>query len=158
MGQKARRKRRPEMSVGQAQIHKVTQEVWSTVLGMRIQPTEFGSPQAERFVIGKVNISGAWQGAVTLGCSAELARRVAGAMFALGPAAASVGEVRDAVGELTNMVGGNIKTLLKGDCRLSLPAVVGEVDYAARADAPAVLHEVWFACEGGFVLVSVLRT
>jgi CheY-specific phosphatase CheX len=147
------------MSVGATQIHKVTQQVWSTVLGMRIEPVPKGGAMTERFVSGKVRISGAWEGAVTVFCSAKLARAAASAMFALGPAEASSEEVSDAVGELANMVGGNIKTLIKGDCRLSLPAVVQGVDYLALAGAaPEALHELWFACEGGVVLISVMRT
>ena len=31
--------------------------------------------------------------------------------------------MRDAVGELANMVGGNIKALMPGSCQLSLPTV-----------------------------------
>lgn len=148
------------MSVGQAQIHKVTQQVWSTVLGMKIEPAPTGGALTERFVSGKVRISGAWEGAVTVWCSTKLARAAASAMFMLAPAEASPEEVSDAVGELANMVGGNIKTLIKGDCKLSLPAVVQGVDYVAPAEeAPpdASLQELWFACEGGVVLISVLR-
>lgn len=143
------------MSVGVSQIHQVTQTVWSTVLGLKIQPTKLTPPEAERFVIGKVNISGAWQGAVTVGCSAALARLVAGSMFSTPPADASIEEVRDAVGELTNMVGGNIKSLMKGDCRLSVPAVVDGVGYGQQEGPPAI-HALWFACEGGVVLVCLI--
>jgi CheY-specific phosphatase CheX len=144
------------MSVGAVQIHQVTQTVWSTVLGLKIQPTKVAPPEAERFVIGKVSISGAWRGAVTVGCSAELARSVAASMFALLPGAASLEEIRDAVGELTNMVGGNIKSLMKGDCRLSVPAVVEGVTYGQEPVGPTSSHAIWFVCEGGVVRVCLI--
>ena len=140
-----------------AKLHEITKNVWSMVLGFRIQPVKFdaGKAGAQEFVLGKVTISGTWQGAVTLGCSTNLARRAAAAMFGKAPAEADAGEIRDALGELTNMVGGNYKTLLKGDCKLSVPNVMDTVPFGNVNPAPPE-HE-WFECEGGMVLVNVLK-
>ena len=138
-------------------LHEITKNVWSMVLGFRIQPVAFdqGKAAAQDFVLGKVMISGTWQGAVTLGCSSELARRAAAAMFGKTPAEADAGEIRDALGELTNMVGGNYKTLLKGDCKLSVPNVMDTVPFGAVNPAPP--EHQWFECEGGMVLVNVAQ-
>ncbi len=138
-----------------AKLQEITKNVWSMVLGFRIQPVTFdaGRAEAQEFVLGKVTISGTWQGAVTLGCSTALARRAAATMFGKRPADADAGEIRDALGELTNMVGGNYKTLLKGDCKLSVPNVMDTVPFVAVNPAPPE-HE-WFECEGGMVLVNV---
>jgi CheY-specific phosphatase CheX len=127
------------------------------VLGFRIQPVKFdaGKAGSQEFVLGKVTITGTWQGAVTLGCSTGLARKAAAAMFGKLPADADAGEIRDALGELTNMVGGNYKTLLKGDCKLSVPNVMDTVPFGNVNPAPPE-HE-WFECEGGMVLVNVLK-
>ena len=58
------------------------------VLGFRILPVARDPRRGEEqdFVLGKVSISGAWHGAVTLGCSTGLARRAAAAMFGKLPA------------------------------------------------------------------------
>jgi len=138
-------------------LHEITKNVWSMVTGLRIMPIAFdrGRASAQEFVLGQVTISGTWQGAVTLGCSAELARRAAAAMFGKAPAEADAGEIRDALGELTNMVGGNYKTLLKGDCKLSVPNVMDTVPLVAVKPAPP--EHQWFDCEGGMVLVHVVK-
>jgi chemotaxis protein CheX len=143
--------------VAPAKINEITEKVWSMVLGFRILPVKCdpGRAQAQDFVLGKVSISGSWQGAVTLGCSSGLARRAAAAMFGKLPADADAGEIRDALGELTNMVGGNFKTLLKGECKLSVPNVVDTVPYGQVDPAPT-LHQ-WFECEGGVVLLHIFK-
>jgi chemotaxis protein CheX len=143
--------------VAPAKLNEITAKVWSMVLGFRILPVQCdpGRAQDHDFVLGKISISGSWVGAVTLGCSSALARRAAAAMFGKLPADADAGEIRDALGELTNMVGGNFKTLLRGDCRLSVPNVVDTVPYGQVDPAPA-LHQ-WFECEGGVVLLHVKK-
>ena len=64
-------------------------------------------------------------------------------------------EIEDAFGELTNMVGGNFKTLLEGDCRLSVPSVMGTVPYGEVVPPPG--EHLWFECTGGVVILSVLE-
>jgi hypothetical protein len=76
-------------------------------------------------------------------------------MFGKEPPEADQGEIRDALGELTNMVGGNFKTLLKGDCKLSVPSVTDAVALAQVDPAPE--GHLWFDYEGGVVLVNVVK-
>lgn len=66
-------------------------------------------------------VSGAWRGTVSVQLSAEAAQRAAALM--VGVAAATTVEVADAVGELANMVGGNVKSLMPDPSSLSLPVV-----------------------------------
>jgi len=137
---------------GNSKLNEITEKVWSMVLGFRLEPMPFDVKRAESepLVLGQVVISGAWRGAVTLGCSAGLARLAAAAMFGKLATEADQTEIRDALGELTNMVGGNFKTLLEGDCRLSMPDVKDAVCF--QDVLPAEHH--WFDCEGGVVLVN----
>jgi len=53
------------------------------------------------------------------------------------------------------MVGGNFKTLLEGDCRLSVPNVMGTVPYGEVVPPP--IDHLWFECAGGVVILSVLE-
>jgi chemotaxis protein CheX len=138
-----------------AKLPEITEKVWSMLLGLRIRPVGFDLERAESqvFVLGKVTISGAWQGSVTLGCTAALARRAAAAMLGKLPAETEAEEIRDALGELTNVVGGNFKTLLRGDCRLSVPDVVDTVPF----EQVECGEHLWFESEGGVVLVNAAR-
>jgi chemotaxis protein CheX len=138
-----------------AKLPEITEKVWSMLLGLRIRPVAFDIERAESqvFVLGRVTISGAWQGSVMLGCTAALARRAAAAMFGKLPAEAEAEEIRDALGELTNVVGGNFKTLLRGDCRLSVPDVMDTVPF----EQVECREHLWFESEGGVVLVNAVR-
>ena len=146
------------MNIGAApaKLNEITDKVWQMVLGFRLKPVATGPsrPEDQDFVLACVTISGTWQGVLTLGCSTTVARRAAATMFGILPQDAAPEEIRDALGELTNMVGGNFKTLLKDDCRLSLPSTVDVIPHGQVDPAP-VKHQ-WFECEGGLVLLHVL--
>jgi chemotaxis protein CheX len=140
--------------VASAKLNEIAENVWAMVLGLELLPAKCDPARTDAFVLGRVTISGTWQGAVTLGCSPLLARRAAATMFGKSPGDAHPDEIRDALGELTNMVGGNFKTLLKGECRLSVPKVIDTVPYAEVVPAPG--EHLWFECEGGVVILNVL--
>jgi chemotaxis protein CheX len=82
-----------------------------------------GGLESER-VTGCVHLSGAYTGSIMLECSGPAARDAAAALFSMQPADVTPEEVVDAIGELANMVGGNVKSMLPGPSALSLPAVV----------------------------------
>ena len=61
-----------------------------------------------------------------------VAERLACVMFQVDEA--SPEEVRDLLGEMANLVGGNIKGMLPGPSRLSLPVVAPPVDHSALGE------------------------
>ena len=67
-------------------------------------------------------------------------------MFGLGSEAADPEAVRNALGELTNMLGGNLKALLPGPSHLGLPTVVSGQDYAVSVPASRPVLQVNFRC------------
>jgi chemotaxis protein CheX len=113
--------------VDEQALRDFSENIWSTMLGLSLD----GAPasEAEGYITGCVQITGDWQGAVTVELAEPLARRVAAALFAMEPAEVGESEVGDAVGELANMLGGNVKALMEGSCHLSLPAVVQGREY-----------------------------
>lgn len=70
-----------------------------------------------------VQITGTWMGLVTINCPEPLAHKIAEIMFQMAPGTAGQEELQDALGEITNMIGGNIKALMPPPCNLSLPIV-----------------------------------
>ncbi|MCU1492412.1 MAG: uncharacterized protein JWO62_176 [Acidimicrobiaceae bacterium] len=72
---------------------------------------------------GRVDVEGAWRGSVELSCSLAVARRVASVMFAVPDSALTASDIDDAMGELVNVVGGSIKSILPPPTSLSLPMV-----------------------------------
>jgi CheY-specific phosphatase CheX len=146
------------MNVQDQDIREITSAVWSTML----QTNTDGRIEGQKprlpgtIMTGCVQISGAWEGAVLIQVPMTVARAAAATMFDTNPSEPSADEVRDALGELANVVGGNIKALLPGPTQLSLPVVVeGEKGAISIRDAE-VVRAVWFAAYGEEFLVTLL--
>lgn len=115
-----------------------------------------GLPTAEPTMSSWVLITGAWEGAVVLRCTRSWAARVAGAMFdATDPSAE---DTADALGEIVNMVGGNVKALLPGPSRLSLPMVAEGAGGPVGGRGRGVVGRLAVESQGEPLVVSVLRT
>jgi chemotaxis protein CheX len=140
------------------QVVAVAEEVWSSLLGEPlvplVVPVQGGSPEDGARTAGQVLITGAWSGGVVLAGSTGLARAVASAMFELPEEELTAEEVRDAFGELTNMIGGGIKSLVPGPSTLSLPAVADDAG-ALGAAGREVLGAVRLAGRSGALEVAV---
>lgn len=132
-----------QSAIEPALIFDFAQTVWSTVLGADLTDTATGmAPGKESTLTGRVRISGAWEGTVAIECSPKFAAWAAARMF--DATQTSTEEVHDALGELTNMVGGNLKALLPGPSRLSVPEV-GDSDGAGDG---AMVRVVRLDCDG----------
>ena len=126
------------------------------MLGLDVQPIATpAAPGLGSTLVGTVRITGAWEGEVRLRCSSDLAHRVAGIMFAIDPASTTVAQAEDALGELANMTGGNLKALLPEPCQLSTPAVAAAGDPTLAAGR--LLSAVSFECQGEPLQVMLLR-
>lgn len=139
------------------EIRQVAEMVWDSVLGAPLVRSPEIPPPPERVVSGCVHFTGAWEGAVTIECSAEFARSAAATMFGVDVGTASPSDMQDAMGELTNMTGGNVKALLPEGCRLSLPTVIEGTEYSTRVPGSELLTTVAFKCQGSPVVVRLLK-
>jgi chemotaxis protein CheX len=139
------------------EISQVANIVWESVLGMSLVRRADLPPAPERAVAGCVQFSGAWEGAVTIETSADFARQAAATMFGVNPEAASVADTQDAIGELTNMTGGNVKSLLPEPCHLSLPTVVEGTDLSTRLLGCEPITSVAFDCHGSQLVVRLVK-
>ena len=69
----------------------------------------------------------------------------------------SFDEVRDALGELTNMLAGNLKALLPEPSAISLPAVALGSDYEFGVMGTKVVASVPFRCKGHPLVVLLVQ-
>jgi chemotaxis protein CheX len=74
----------------------------------------------------------------------------------LEPPAALDDVVRDMLGELANMIGGNLKSVLAPGIRLSMPSVVEGSDYSLRVCGAQVRERLAFQCAEGPFWVTIL--
>jgi len=108
------------MTIENRDIESIVSSVWEAVLERPLWPTnEDGKYQRA----GNVDIVGLWSGSVMLEVDRESLRRAAAAMFDADLESVTEFQMNDALAELTNMVGGNVKCLIDQPTRLSLPSV-----------------------------------
>jgi len=142
----------PPAPITEEHVAEVAGAVWDSFLGLPLQRA--ATPEPPRGgMSGIVTIGGAWRGAVVLQCSAEHAVEAAEAMFAAEPGSLSAAEVADALGELTNMVGGNLKNLLPEPSSLSIPSVSAGGD--AQVFVPAARPVLEVPLQSGASVVRV---
>ena len=148
-----------EQLVSEDQVAEITKDVWGSFLAIDLEAVgHVEEPLGGETVTGCVHISGEWGGSVMLEATAAHAQRAAEAMFAADPGSLSPDEVSDALGELTNMVGGNIKGLLPAPSALSLPSVAGGESYTLRVPGAVLLVRVLLVGPAGPVRISLWRS
>jgi chemotaxis protein CheX len=100
----------------------ITRTVWKCMFGLEVSPTPVSAADAgDALCRSTVTLDGAWSGALDISCPAELARSVAAIFHGLPRADVAEADLLDALGEIANMTGGNLKAVLPGPCHLSTP-------------------------------------
>ncbi len=135
----------------------LTREVCGTVLDMSLEPIHVDAAPLITEVMASVHVTGDWQGAVVLLCSHAFAEQATEAMFAAEPGTTTQRDLDDAIGELANMIGGNIKNRLSVPCKLSLPTVVSGTELKARFPGARLTTDLRFALAAGTLAVQVHR-
>jgi len=118
-------------------VEMVVTEVWSSFLGTE-DPLLMGPP-AELAVgwSSAVTVSGGWHGMISVELPTDMAEQITRRMLCLDEESLPDEDVADAVGELVNMIGGGVKSLMPGPSALSLPVVA-----AGRVARPSEVEEV----------------
>lgn len=131
------------------------------MLGIRLEEKEArvfaGAPGPTEGVLALVGLAGQWAGTGTFSCSATTAQQISGALLMQEYAAVDE-EVLDAIGEVTNMVLGNVKTHLEeelGPMGLSIPTVIYGRNFSTRSIGKSHWSVVLFDCGGEEVQFSV---
>ena len=113
------------MFVAHQDIEQITQMIFQSMFELDVVPSESSALVTKGF-LSEIPIHGNWNGSVRVYCNGELARKVAERMFLIDEVELSPQDVTDAVGELTNMIGGNVKSLFGHECSLGFPSVQSE--------------------------------
>ena len=142
----------------ETEVCQYTENIWKSTLNLDVKKTveEYCPLGGEDIYAACVHISGERQGVIALDCPQELAKKAASIMFQLNEDEVTSDLVQDALGELANMTGGNLKSLLPEPCFLSLPAVT-VTQHGLRIPGSELITSVTFQCWGYKFKVSVLK-
>jgi len=146
------------MKFAEAELRQITEDTWKILLGEELQlcARPVAPAQIENSIAACAQIAGDWQLAVVLYCSTALAHHVAGVMFEEEENSATAEDYHDALCELVNIIGGNIKGALSGSSHLSLPTLVKGQDFKIMFPRHVLLSEAAFECRGQPLIVVVL--
>jgi len=141
------------------EISEFTKAVWASVLDPGITPlTEVPDPAVMGATLTAcVQISGPWNGALVIRCGVDTARTAASLMLEMESGEASDEELADVVGELANMIGGNVKALVPQPARLGLPSVVEGKEYSMHLPGSRVVSRLGFEWRGAPIVVLLMQ-
>jgi chemotaxis protein CheX len=142
------------MSVTTEDLGQIVEEVLCTFLP-DLSPA---NPEDEEptTVAAIVHISGTWTGSVVVSCSDDLATRTAACMLEADPTGLTGEDISDALGEVANMVGGGVKSMMPEPSVLSLPVVTfgGGRNYVPGT---VEVQSARWSCSGRPLTVTVLE-
>lgn len=137
-------------------LTQIVQSVFTTMMDIEVHPSDASwSPTGERMT-SIVYLTGDWNGAVILECTPSMACHFAGRILCMDPPECVDDDVCDVLGELANMIGGNMKSGMSAGIRLSMPSVMNGRDYDLRVCGAEVQERLGFRCENGNFWVTLL--
>lgn len=135
-----------------------TQAVFSIMLGYTVELSDDCQLDLDRSALdlsGIIGFTGAIRGTIVLSMGRNVAFSVAETLLGTRPTCVDA-DVRDMVGELANMVGGNAKERLNNsEVSLGLPTVISGQGYEISLDPSAELHKLCFVTPWGPLVVEV---
>jgi chemotaxis protein CheX len=112
------------IAVQQEDVEQIVETVFSTMTGIELEKTGVPCTVPAGLMTAAVYLAGGWEGAVLVHCFPQQACDFASSFLGLPPSPAVTDNVRDVLGELANMIAGNLKCILCPGIKLSVPSVV----------------------------------
>jgi len=134
-------------------LAEIARSLFDTMLGLPFEdecPT--GCSDSSRQLEAHISVKGCWSAEILVRAPEELARRIACVMFTLDDGELTDDDVRDALGEVANVIGGSVKGIVDCDCDLTLPTVE-----PAPAGQTACSLFCTFQCNGQPVAIAVVE-
>ncbi len=135
-------------------------EIFSSMIMMDITVSDENPGESTPLtdsISGIIGLAGLRKGVMAIHLPNSVAMAITGSF--LGMEVTEIGEdVEDAVGELANMLGGNVKTILseKGrDIELSMPSTISGHKYEFQSTKEAEQTTISFVCDAGKFIVEL---
>jgi CheY-specific phosphatase CheX len=132
----------------------VTQQVFALMAGIDIHPSAASLPEADLFLESIVDYLSICKGSIVFECSAPVAFAFTEQFMGIPIPVACDDDVKDSMGELVNMIAGNLKGLLSVDTVLSTP-VVFHNKLSPMPKTRTKLSCIDFDCEYGLFRLSL---
>ena len=145
------------LSVYRSDLAQIVESVFETMLNVEARRTEMEWTPSTDVLTGAIHFAGAWKGAVLLECTKPQAYEFTHRLMSIPLPSSITDDVRDAMGELANMLAGNLKSVLPHGIGLSMPLVVEGTDYSLRVCGSSVIDRIPFSSEFGVLWVTLVE-
>ena len=139
----------------QTDIYQFAESVFASMLGLFVQPSDAPLPATD-VITAAVYYAGPWKGAVLLQCDLPEACDFTARLMGIPKPSDFSEDVRDAMGEITNILGGNLKPILPHGVALSMPSVVSGAPSCLRICGKGPILKLGFSCDSGLFWLTIL--
>jgi chemotaxis protein CheX len=136
-------------------MSQIVESVFITMMNLEVIPYEIPWSPSHDQLTAVVHLSGNRNGTLLFECNRWEACRFTGRFLSMEPPDTVNDDVRDVLGELANMIGGNIKCAVASGLKLSMPSVTDGSDYGVRIFG-SKFHRLGFECEEGPFWVTLM--
>ena len=140
-----------------SETEQIVTGVFQTMLGCEVFPAADEGRSPAGSVTAAIYFAGTWRGAVLVETSEESACQWTARLMSIPLPTKYSDDVQDAMGELVNMIGGNLKSVLPTGVGLSMPSVVQGRSYSLRVIGGSLTHRQSFAGELGPFSVTLVE-
>jgi chemotaxis protein CheX len=138
-------------------LARVVQSVFETMIGLEVAASDAPWVHSPDTITAAVHFAGDWRGAALVECDARQACQFATRLMGIPLPAAIDDDVRDAMGELANMVAGNLKSVLPRGVGLSMPSVVEGSAYTLRVCGAKAVERIAFSSPLGIFRITLVE-
>jgi len=135
-------------------LAEVVGSVFETMMNLEVASSGMPWVPSGDCLTSAVHMAGAWNGSFLLECDRGEACRFAGRFLSIDPPKSVNDAVISVLGELANMIGGNMKCVIAEGTVLSMPSVTN--GNGVCFDGVEVRDRLAFECEEGNFWITVL--
>jgi len=145
------------IEIQMGELAQIVEYVFRTMVCLEVtESNQPWNPGGDRLT-ASIHLAGDWKGALALECGRNQACAFAARFLSIEKPEIVDDVVRDVLGEMSNMIGGNLKCVLAGGLKLSIPSVVDGPDHSLRVCRAGIRERLVFECVEGVFSVAVLR-
>lgn len=146
----------PRSLVASDELTQIVQSVFEVMTGLDVSPSEAAWFPSHDRLTAAVNLQGDGSEAVLIECDRAQACRMASRFLSVEPPERVEPVVSDVLGELANMIGGNLKCVMQQGADLSMPSVVAGDNDCAEPGGADILERLAFENAGEVFWVTIL--
>ncbi len=143
-----------QVTAHQLELDRIVSDVLDVMFSAASTPS--GATPVADSITSVVSFVGEWNGAVLVRCGTGTAEKLALRLFKLDEV--SPDDVADAMGELANMIGGNLKSILPPGVILSVPNAALGNDLAVRICGGGESKSTIYSCDAGNFEVTLVHS